>query len=227
MDNRHTDRKYEEELQDLRERLLRMAGQVEQMIADAVEALLNRDTDLAKKTIEADNQVNRCEIETDELCLIILAKRQPMASDLRFLIQAFKMVTDLERIGDLAVNICERVFLLAEMQPFTAPPGLSKMAGIVQSMLHDAVDAFVAGDADLAQAVIDRDDQVDELYRETFRALLDQMRADEHSVERGIRYQSVSKLLERMADHVTNLAEQVIFLVRGEDVRHIGKLGKQ
>jgi len=227
MDKKHTDRKYEQELQDLRERLLRMAGQVEQMIADAVEALLDRDTDLARRTIEADNKVNRCEIETDELCLVILAKRQPMASDLRFLIQAFKMVTDLERIGDLAVNVCERVFPLAQMEPLNAPEGISSMAAIVQSMLHDAVDAFVVGDADRAREVIDRDDQVDELHHDTFRELLDLMRADEENVERGIRYQSVAKLLERMADHVTNLAEQVIFLVRGEDVRHVGKLGKQ
>jgi len=227
MDKKHTDRKYEEELKDLRERLLRMAGQVEQMISDAIAALLDRDAELARRTIEADNKVNRCEIETDELCLIILAKRQPMASDLRFLIQAFKMVTDLERIGDLAVNICERVLVLADMPAFNAPPGIPKMATIVQSMLHDAVDAFVAGDAECAQEVIDRDDEVDDLYRETFRAVLDLMRAEEDNVERGIRYQAVAKLLERMADHVTNLAEQVIFLVRGEDVRHIGKLGKQ
>lgn len=227
MQTKHTDRQYEEELQDLRDRLLKMAGRVEKMIADANEALGNRDVELARKTIEADNAVNRCEIETDEQCLVILARRQPMASDLRFLIAAFKMVTDLERIGDLAVNICERVFVLAEMAEYTPHPGISEMAGMTQAMLHDAVDAFVAGDADLAQQVIDRDDQVDDLYRRVFRELLGQMREDENCVESGIRFQSVAKLLERMADHCTNLAEQVIFLVRGQEVRHVGKLGKQ
>jgi phosphate transport system protein len=227
MQIKHTDRQYEEELQDLRDRLLKMAGRVEKMIADANEALGSRDVELARATIEADNTVNRCEIETDELCLVILARRQPLASDLRFLITAFKMVTDLERIGDLAVNICERVFVLADMPEYSPHPGISEMAGLTQAMLHDAVDAFVAGDADLAQQVIERDDQVDELYRRVFRELLGQIRGDEDYVESGIRFQSVAKLLERMADHCTNLAEQVIFLVRGQEVRHKGKLGKQ
>ena len=227
MMNKRTDRKYEEELQYLRDRLLRMAGRVEQMIADAVQALINRDVDLASQTIEADNVVNRCEIETDELCLIILAKRQPMASDLRFLTQTLKMVTDLERIGDLAVNICERVPMLADVPPMTPHPGIAQMATIAQSMLHDAVEAFVAGDADQAEEVIERDDEVDDLYRQTFRDLLALMVQDENTVERGMRLQSVAKLLERMADHCTNLAEQVVFLVRGEDVRHQGKVGKQ
>lgn len=227
MQNGHTDKKYAAELQLLRERLLLMAGRVEQMIRQSVEALVNRNVELAERTIELDNRVNRDEIETDELCLVILARWQPMASDLRFITLALKMVTDLERIGDLAVNICERVMFLArepQLKPYVDIP---KMADIVQSMIHDAMDAFVARDAAKARRVIERDDQVDRLYRQVVRELIDVMMQDESNIERGMRTQGVSKLLERMADHCTNLAEQVIFLVEGEIVRHQGKLGKQ
>jgi phosphate transport system protein len=223
----HTDKKYQAGLQDLRQRLLRMAGMVEQMISDSVKALTNRDLDLARRTIEADNKVNRFEIEADELCLVILAKWQPMATDLRFVTLALKMVTDLERIGDLAVNVCERVIELGDSKPLKPYEDIPRMAEIVQQMIHDAVDAFVVGDTDKAQQVIDRDDEVDRLYWMVFKELLDLMRANEANVEKGMRVQSVAKVLERMADHTTNLAEQVIFLIDGEDVRHRGKLGKQ
>ena len=135
------------------------------------------------------------------------------------------MVTDLERIGDLAVNICERAIDL-NRQPQLAPyRDIPRMAEIVQSMVHDAIDAFVEGDAQKAFDVIERDDEVDELYVRVFHDLLTRMRADPDAVERGIHVQSVAKFLERMADHSTNLAEQVIFMVNGKDVRHIGKLG--
>jgi len=227
MDQKHTDRKYDAELSDLRERLLMMAGRVEQMIKQAVESVVTQDIELARKTIAMDRQVNRAEIETDELCLVILAKWQPMATDLRFITLAFKMVTDLERIGDLAVNICERAIDLGSAPPLKPYIDIPRMAQIAESMIHDAVDAFVERDAEKAQDVIDRDDEVDNLYRRIFDELIQIVREDEAKVERGIQVQAVAKLLERMADHCTNLAEQVIFLVKGEDVRHIGKLGKQ
>jgi len=227
MKREHTDRKYAAELQDLRERILLMAGRVEQMINQAVESVVTRDIDLARRTIQQDSKVNRDEIETDELCLLILAKWQPMATDLRFITQALKMVTDMERIGDLAVNICERAIDLGIDPPLKPFIDVPRMAEIAESMIRDAVDAFVEGDADKAQDVLDRDDEVDELYRKVFDELVKIMREDESKVERGIQVQAVAKLLERMADHCTNLAEQVIFLVRGEDVRHVGKLGKQ
>lgn len=227
MNAEHTDKKYQASLQDLRRRLLRMAGMVEQMIRDSNESLINRDLDLARRTIESDNQVNRFEIEADELCLVILAKWQPMATDLRFITLALKMVTDLERIGDLAVNVCERVIELGEEAPLKPYEDIPRMAEIVQQMIRDAVDAFIDGDSDKAQQVIDRDDEVDRLYWQVFKDVLDLMRSNEANVEKGMRVQSVAKVLERMADHTTNLAEQVIFLVDGEDVRHRGKLGKQ
>src|SRR5688572_562107 len=167
----HTDRVYESELKRLRERLLKMAGQVEQMIADSVQALVERDIELARRTIDADHLVNRAEVEADELCLVILAKRQPVASDLRFITLALKMVTDLERIGDLAVNICERVVDLGQDPPLKPWVDVPRMAGIVQGMVRDAIDAFVAGDADRAQSVIERDHALDELYTRVFREL--------------------------------------------------------
>jgi len=219
----HTDRVYEHELKTLRERLLRMAGRVEQMIADSVRSLVEQDVQLARRTIEADRLVDRAEVETDELCLVILAKRQPVASDLRFITLSLKMVTDLERIGDLAVNICERAIDLGREPPLKPWVDVPRMASIAQGMVRDAIDAFVAGDADRAQSVVDRDDELDELYTRVFRELLSTMLHDGSKVERGIHAQSVAKWLERMGDHATNLAEQVVFMVKGKDIRHVAK----
>jgi phosphate transport system protein len=165
--------------------------------------------------------VDGAELAIDEQCLQVLAKRQPVASDLRFLTQTLKMVTDLERIGDLAVNVCERALDLADaprLVPF--PEGIERMSEIVRSMVRDAIDAFVEGDAGKARAVILRDGEVDQLYQRTFKDLLERMRQDSTTIERAIHVQSIAKWLERMADHATNLAEHVIFMIQGEDVRH-------
>lgn len=223
MFKRHTDREYDNELQRLRERILRMAGRVEQMIADSVRALVEQDVQLARQTILADRLVDRAEMETDELCLVILARRQPVASDLRFITLSLKMVTDLERIGDLAVNICERAIDLGNDPPLKPWVDVPRMASIVQAMVRDAIDAFVAGDAERAQSVVDRDPALDELYGRVFRELLSAMLDDGSKVERGIHAQSVAKWLERMGDHATNLAEQVVFMVKGKDIRHLAK----
>ncbi len=220
----HTDREYEAQLEQLRENLLSMANRVEAMIADSVRSLVNRDSALARATIQNDHEVNRHEVETDELCLQILARWHPMASDLRFITLALKMVTDLERIGDLAVNISERAIDLShvpKLAPWDQIPG---MAAIVGAMIRDAIDAFLVGDAAKAQQVIDWDDEVDKLYREVFFEVVQIMARNPEAVENGVMIQSVAKWLERMADHATNLAEQVIFMVRGKDIRHIGKL---
>lgn len=227
MERKHTDAEYEKMLQQIRERLLLMAGRVEMIIHGSIQALIERDAESAQATIELDHQINRDEIETDELCLVVLARWQPLATDLRFITLALKMVTDLERIGDLAVNICERVVWLSGVPPLKPYIDIPRMSEIVQGMLHDAVEAFVAGDDARAGEVIGRDDEVDELYRKVFLELVELMRTDREKVLPGLQVQSVAKLLERMADHCTNLAEQVIFLVRGQDVRHAGKLGKQ
>jgi phosphate transport system protein len=220
----HTDRDYERELRLLRERLVLMAGRVETMIADSVRALLERDPDLARRTIETDHKVNRAEIEIDEACLVILARRQPMASDLRFVTTALKMVTDVERIGDLAVNVCERAIDLSAFGPLEVAREVSHVASLMRWMMRDAIDSFIEADSDKAEGVVRRDDEVDEAYHRFFRGVLQRMILDPGEVERGIHVLSAAKYLERMADHATNLAEQVVFLVRALDVRHSGKL---
>ncbi len=223
MNRAHTDREYEGQLAELRERLLRMAGVVEQMIIDSVRATLDQDKALAATTIERDMTVNRLEVESDELCLLILAKRQPMASDLRFVTLALKMVTDLERIGDLAVNICERAIDLAShTQPWRWEM-IESMGRIVRAMIRDAIQAFVDRDVAKAQAVLERDDEVDKLYWTVFRDALDTMRKQPDAVHDGIHVQSIAKYLERMGDHSTNLAEQVVFMIKGKDIRHMGR----
>ncbi len=220
----HTDREFEQELKKLRERLLWMAGRVEEMIANSVKSLVERDIGLAERTIAADRLVDRAEMETDELCLVILARRQPMASDLRFITLSLKMVTDLERNADLAVNICERAIDLGQDAPLKAWVDVPRMASIAQGMVRDAIDAFVDRDADRAHTVIERDQALDELYIRVFRELLSAMFQDGSKVERGIHAQSVAKLLERMGDHATNLAEEVVYMVKGKDIRHGPKL---
>lgn len=222
---KHTNRGYDEELRDLRQRMLRMAGRVEQMIADSVRSLATKDAELAAATIAADEFVNVAEMEADEMCLQLLARRQPMGGDLRFITLALKMVTDLERIADAAVSISRRVILLNAEPQLRSYDGLFRMAEIAQSMVRDAIDAFVRRDAVLAEEVIRRDDEVDELYHLEFRALLALMASDPDAIERGVHIQSVTKYLERIADHGSNLAELVAFMVNGKDMRHGGLRG--
>jgi phosphate transport system protein len=224
MPRAHTDREYDNQLRQLRDRLLLMAGHTEAMIANAIRALVERDVNLARRTIEIDHKVNQSEIDIDELCLVILAKRQPMGSDLRFVTLALKMVTDLERIGDLAVNICERAIDLSAEPPLRSYDDILRTADLVQSMVRDAIDAFVHADEVKAQDVVDRDDEVDELYHQIFRDILQMMMRDPSAIQRGIHMQSVAKWLERIADHSTNLAEIVVFMVNGKDIRHLGHL---
>lgn len=218
----HTDREYEADLQSLRERLLLMGGQVEEMIRDALKAAIGRDAALALSVIDRDRAVNRSEVEIDRLCLRILALRQPAASDLRFITFALKVVTDVERIGDLAVNVAQRAQELAAEPPLPLPPEISRMSELVQAMLHQALDAFVRGDAEAAAGVAQRDDEVDELYRQLFARELALMRTDATAVDRATRQLFLAKHLERLADHVQNLSEMVIFMERGKDVRHPG-----
>ncbi|MCB9556300.1 MAG: phosphate signaling complex protein PhoU [Deltaproteobacteria bacterium] len=222
----HTDRSYESQLKALREGLLLTAGRVEQMISDAVRGVVERDAQLARLVIDRDAQINRAEIEIDDLCLQILARRQPMASDLRFITLSLKMVTDLERIGDLAVNIAERAIDLADEPPLTALEDISLMGEKVRLLVRQAVDAFVEGDVEQAEAVVDGDDDIDSLYIQVFRDMLRRMTADPDAIERGIHLQSIAKWLERMGDHAENLAEQVIFMIKGKDVRHLGRRGR-
>lgn len=224
-EKRHTDREYDARLEELRQGLLLMAGRVEQMIGTSVRALVERSAALAEKTVEEDHKVNQAELDIDEHCLLLLAKRQPMASDLRFITLALKMVVDLERIGDLAVNISERATELGDVGPEVPWDTILQMSEITRSIVRDAIDAFVDRDAQKALAAIARDDEVDELYGVVFRRLFDHIATEPSKLHPGIHLLSVIKWLERMSDHGTNIAEQVVFMVNGKDIRHEGKLG--
>lgn len=222
MDRRHTDREYEAELAELRERVLLMGARVEEMMTLALRAFSEHDTRLAQSTIGLDRNVDAAEMELDELCLRVLALRQPVAVDLRFVTTTLKLVTDLERIADLCVNVCERVceFEAEDRSHSPVDATLARVGGLAQSMVHDALDAFVAGDALKAEQVSDRDETVDALHAELIPTLIPTMTADPASVAHSIRLISIGKNLERMADHATNIAELVVFMVRGQDVRH-------
>jgi phosphate transport system protein len=217
----HTHQEFEAELRNLKDRLLAMGGRCEQMISTAVRAFEDRDEALANEVMEADGTMNEDELAADELAMRILALRQPVGRDLRFAVAAFKASTDLERIGDEAVNIAERAI---EMEPADrlSPPGskLPEMARRAGVMLRDALNALVEEDAAKAQSVFEQDDAVDDIYAEVMRLCLDYMKNDPSRIPDGMRICNCAKYLERIADHATNIAEMVIFLVEGRDVRH-------
>jgi len=221
----HTSKQYEAELRELKEKLLSMGSRIEELIKDAMQALVERDTDLAQKVIHGDHRVNRLEMEIDELCLKLLALRQPTAVDLRFITLGLKIVADLERVGDLAVNIAERAIELNQEAPLKPYIDLPKMAADVQEMLRKALDAFVKEDVAMAEAVLGADDQIDEVNHKIFEELVDYMARDKANIKRACRLMFVSRYLERIADHATNVAEMVIFMVQGRDVRHLHSVG--
>ncbi len=219
----HTNRQYEEELRSLRTSLLQMGGLVERQIANAVDSLVERDSELARRTIARDAEVNRMDIDIDALCIRLLALRQPAASDLRFITTGLKITTDLERIGDMAVNICERALELNHEPVLKPYIDIPRMATLAQSMVKDSLDAFVNDDTDLAEQVIARDDGVDQLNYQIFRELLSYMAEEPRTIGRATRVLFVSKYLERIADHSTNIAEMVVFMVKGKTIRHMDK----
>lgn len=221
MDRKHTDKNYAQELKSLKEKILKMGGRVEEMIAWSIEALVNRDSELAKKVISTDHQVNRFEVEIDEDCLSVLALRQPIASDLRFITTGLKIVTDLERIGDMAVNVAERVLELNEEPQLKPYIDIPKMAQDIEKMIQDCLDAFVWSNSELAEDVCTRDDAIDNLYQQIFREVLTFMMQDQTTIPRAMRVIFIAKYLERIADHATNIAEMVIFMVKGKDIRHL------
>ena len=218
----HTDRDFERALVELNARIQRMGQLAEEMIAASTRALLERDAVLAWRTIEHDAEMNRLEVEIDDLCVDLLARRQPVASDLRFITTGLKIVTDLERIGDLSVNVCERAVELSHDAAQSIHSDLPRMAEAAGGIVRDALAAFFARDPDAARAVIARDRTVDAFFAQIFRELLTQMTNDPSSVQRATRVQLVAKYLERIADHGTNVAEMVVFMVRGRDIRHGG-----
>ncbi len=218
----HTDKHFEAELQELKEGILKMGGIVEEMMMLAMKSLLDRDTSLAESVIQKDRPVNKLEMEIDELCLKLLALNQPAASDLRFITIGLKITKDLERMGDLAVNICQAVIELNRDAPLKPYIDLPRLAEQSQKMVKDALDSFVRRDAVQAAQVCQRDDDVDALKDKIINELVALMKSNSDSISRSVRLISIARHLERIADHATNIAELVIFMVQGKDIRHGG-----
>lgn len=215
-----TETQFQKELGELKENLLKMATLVEGTIHDAVQALVKRDTDLANQIFQREKQINEMELIIDEMCLRLLALRQPMAVDLRFITSAMKIITDLERMGDQAVNIAERAISLNQEPQLKPYIDLPRMAEIAQSMVKDVLDAFVNRDVQLARSVCERDDLVDGLNDQVVRELLTYMMSDPKTIPRAVHLMIVARCLERIADHATNIAEDVIFMVAALVIKH-------
>jgi phosphate transport system protein len=220
MENEHISKAFDIELNYLRQSILIMGGKVELMIADSVKSLVERDTALAERTIALDHEVNTAEVSIDEHCLELLALRQPVGRDLRFITIALKIVTDLERIGDQCANIAKRARELNEVPPLKPYIDIPRMAHWAEIMVKEALDAFVIGNADLAVKVCKDDSFVDDLNSQIQRELLTYMIEDPTTISRAMKLNYISKSLERIADHATNVAEMVIFMVKGKDIRH-------
>jgi phosphate transport system protein len=213
-------RHFQEELEQLKTRLLEMGGTAEEQVRLAVKALVDRDRDLIERVLHGDEPLNALHIEIDGRCFTLLALYQPMAIDLRAIVSAVKINTDLERVGDLAVNIAEAARRYAAQPPIKKLIDIPRMAAIAQTMLRDALDAFVRRDINLAQQVLNEDDKLDSLKTQIFRELLTYMLQDTGTIEPALDLILISRHLERIGDHATNVAEDVIFMVSARDVRH-------
>jgi phosphate transport system protein len=213
-------RHFHDELESLKQTLLAMGGLVEDQIRRVMRALLERNDALAQEVIDRDRQVNTYDVDVDEQCVELLALHQPTAVDLRFITTAMKIVTDLERIGDQAVNIAQRTIELNREPQLKPYIDLPRMAELAQKMVKESLDAFVARDTHQARRVCGADAEVDALKEQLFRELLTFMMEDARTIPRAIRLILISRFLERVADHATNIAEMVIYLVEGKLVRH-------
>jgi phosphate transport system protein len=211
---------FQEELDSLKARLLEMGGLAEDRVRTAIDALVQRDPELVIQVLEGDAPINQLHIEIDSRCVKLIALHQPMAVDLRAILSAVKINTDLERVGDLAINIAEAGSRYLGHAPVKELVDIPKMAELAQSMLRDALDSFVRRDMALAQRVLDQDDELDTLKTMVFRELLTYMVNDPMTIEPAIDLILISRHLERIGDHATNIAEDVIFMVSAKDVRH-------
>lgn len=214
------ERQLDHDLDRVRQMLLRMGGMVEGMVAKATQALTERNARLCTEVIEGDREVDQLEIEIDESCHSILGRKQPTAVDLRFLVAVMKINSDLERIGDSAVNIAQSVEQINDQPPLKPYIDLPHLSTLVQKMVRNSLDAFVRRDVDLATEVCQSDDEVDGLYKQIFRELLTYMIEDPKTVSRALHLLLISRNMERIADHATNIAEDVIYYVEGRDIRH-------
>jgi phosphate transport system protein len=213
-------RHIERQIEGLKEKILRVGTLVEEAISKAITALINRDTALAQRVIASDEEIDRMEVEVEEECLKILALYQPVAADLRFVVAVLKINNDLERMGDLARNIAKRVAQLAKSEPIDLPAEIRTMAMLTQEMVKQSLDAVVNADTALARQVREEDDAVDEARMQIRQKVLRGIKANPEQVESLLRINSVSKHIERLADMATNIAEDVVYMVEGEIVRH-------
>jgi len=218
---------FEAERQALRNQLLTMGALVEDRVHRAIQALVERREEEARRIIATDKEINDLQIDIDDRCLKLLALQTPLAVDLRLITSAMKINADLERVGDQAVNVAENVLQLLAHPPLKPLIDIPRMAGIAERMVRDALDSFVKGDAELARDVLRRDDEVDGLKDQLFRELLTYMMADPGTIPRALALLLISRHLERIADHATNIAEDVIFIAEAKDVRHHAGLGAE
>lgn len=214
------ERHFEAEFRNLKQQILAMGGAVERSIEEATQALIDRDPGGFDRVFELENAINKAHIQVDETCLNLLARQSPLAADLRLVIAVIKINTDLERMGDQAVNIAHNGALYLKEPPLKPLIDIPRMAHEVRQMVREALDAFVSQDMALAKEVLHRDDSVDALKNQIFRELLTYMMSDPKAIERGLNLILIARNLERIGDHATNIAEDVIFATSGEDVRH-------
>ncbi|HEX7484561.1 MAG TPA: phosphate signaling complex protein PhoU [Vicinamibacterales bacterium] len=225
METKDRVRHFQEELEHLKERILAMGGLAEDRVQVAVDALVSRDRERLDGVLGGDEPINQLHLEIDGLAFRLLALHQPVASDLRVIVAAIKINSDLERVGDMAVNIAEAAHRYLARPPVKPLLDLPRMADIAQTMLRDALDAFVKRDVALAQSVLDRDDTLDNLKMQIFRELLTYMLQDPTTIEGALELILISRHLERIGDHATNIAEDIIFVVSAKDVRHAATSG--
>jgi len=212
--------RFHQELDELKHRILAMAGMAEQAIDLAVQAYSQRDPVLCQRVISNEAGINRAEREVDEFAIDLLAMQQPMAIDLRFILAVIKINADLERVGDQAVNIVQRVMNMIELPASELPVDIPAMATSVRAMIRDALRSFIEGDPELAKHVLGADDEIDRLNHDAFAALSSYMQSEPNGAVQALDALSIARNLERVADHATNIAEDVIFWIRGADVRH-------
>ena len=211
---------FDEELSGLKEKILLMGSKVEEAIRLAMKSLVDRDSKLARRVIQSDLEINDLEIEVDEICHRLLALHQPMAGDMRFITSSMKINSDLERIGDLSSNIAERALTLNEVAPLKPFIDIPRMASVAQEMVKVSLDSLVNRDPEMAKRVCERDDEVDNLNDQIIRELISYMLEDRANIKRALDLILVSRYLERIADHATNIGEDVIYMVQGKDIRH-------
>jgi len=219
---RHTSKDFEDELDLLKETLLLMGGMIESMLKETEDALITNNAVTAAQVIERDSQLDQMEKRVDEQALQILALRQPAAADLRFVMASTKICTDLERMGDIIVNICERITELSRLKPIKPYEDLPRMMTLTSRMITQSIDAFLKLSLESVDLVLKSDDEIDDYYRKILGELTVLMKNDPANVDAGLKLTFIAKYLERMADHATNVAEQVVFMVKGLDIRHSG-----